>query len=171
MEGQGALEGKNLRGQTHEPKCRFSQILHCFPQQGIWKAKIFAESCRFPQKPTAIRRNLGKPNVGITEGGLPVTVQGPPFWSDFCSIMFRPLLVLHAILVGIGKWVPAIASYCEYLLTSWTIAKSPLGEPPPHNVQRAPNPQPKLHSPVWVGLMGGRPQRGGTNLGVFVPAM
>ena len=35
--------------------------------------------------------------------------------------------------------------------------------------QRAPNPRPNLHSPVWVGSKGGRPQRGGTNLGVFVP--
>ena len=35
-------------------------------------------------------------------------------------------------------------------------------------VQRAPNPQPNLHSPVWVAK-GGHPQREGTNLGVFVP--
>ena len=38
-----------------------------------------------------------------------------------------------------------------------------------HIVQRAPNPQPNLHSPFWAGSNGGRPQRGGTNLGVFVP--
>ena len=36
-------------------------------------------------------------------------------------------------------------------------------------VQRDPNPQPNLHSPVQAGSNGGRPQRGGTNLGVFVP--
>ena len=28
---------------------------------------------------------------------------------------------------------------------------------------------PNLHSPVWVGVKGGRPRRGSTNLGVFVP--
>ena len=28
---------------------------------------------------------------------------------------------------------------------------------------------PNLHSPVWVGSKRSRPQRGGTNLGVFVP--
>ena len=28
---------------------------------------------------------------------------------------------------------------------------------------------PNLHSPVWVGPKGGHPQRGGSNLGVFVP--
>ena len=35
--------------------------------------------------------------------------------------------------------------------------------------QWAPNPRPNLHSPVWVGSHRGRPQRGGTNLGVSVP--
>ena len=35
--------------------------------------------------------------------------------------------------------------------------------------QWSPNPQPNLHSPVWVGSNGGHPQREGTNLGVLVP--
>ena len=30
--------------------------------------------------------------------------------------------------------------------------------------QRALNPHPNLHSPIWVGSKGGRPQRGGTNM-------
>ena len=37
--------------------------------------------------------------------------------------------------------------------------------------QRAPKPRPNLHSPVWVGSSGGRPQRGRTNLGVFCSYM
>ena len=46
-------------------------------------------------------------------------------------------------------------------------AKCHIGRP--GKIQRAPNPPPNLHSPVWVGSKGGRPQRGGTNSGVFVP--
>ena len=54
---------------------------------------------------------------------------------------------------------------------SWIRKKRNLRIPPDRYVpnQRAPNPQPNLHSSVWVGSNGGRPQRGGTHLGVFVP--
>ena len=39
----------------------------------------------------------------------------------------------------------------------------------PHKFQRAPNPPEFAQPHLSVGSKRGRPQRGGTNLGVFVP--
>ena len=63
---------------------------------------------------------LGKPNEGITQREIPVTVQGLPFCSAFCGIGFHLLLVLQAILVEIQSEFPAIAK------ESRTVAKTVL---------------------------------------------
>ena len=75
-----------------------------------------------------------EPNGVVTQGGISVTVQSPPFWSAFCGITFRPLLVWQAILVAIQSEFPALAKGSPAIAKkkswSWTIAKSLLFEPP-----------------------------------------